>query len=289
MAAPSNTTGIAGMHPTMGLQLEVRAAFFGEDWAKEKFGDDWESARLEGVVRDFQRGKTAKTDKWKVYFAFDNSEYWWKRSQMVEVGVPPRLMESEGGAAEIEAVDLRTPQSKARVEPSKEQGQAGPDRPRRAVRPPSRYTVGGNSAEGDAKDDAEEDMEEEGQSNDGGSDEGGDKGAEETVERLPRVPLPRDSAFQKRDAKKKGRKRVSLRLLEGNSDEEEGEFSDNEQLAKEGDPLETVVDAGPSALWEWRGVKSGDARTNLQPAPWQRSRSRVPRTLLSNLATLNPF
>jgi hypothetical protein len=208
---------------------------------------------------------------------------------MVEVGVSPRLMESEGGAAEIEAVDLRTPQSKARVEPSKEQRRAGPDRPRRAVRPPSRYTVGENSAEGDAEDDAEEDMEEEGQSNDGGSDEGGDKGAEETVEQLPEVPLPRDNAFQKRAAKKKGRKRVSRRLLEGNSDEEEGKFSDDEQLAKEGDPLETVVEAGPSALWEWKGVESGDARTNLQPAPWQGSRSRVPRTLLSNLATLNPF
>jgi hypothetical protein len=57
MAAPSNTTGIADMHPTIGLQLEVRAAFFGEDWAKEKFGDDWESARLEGVVRDSKGGR----------------------------------------------------------------------------------------------------------------------------------------------------------------------------------------------------------------------------------------
>lgn len=89
----------------------------------------------------------------------------------------------------------------------------------------------------------------------------------------------------------KGRKRVPRRLLDGGSDDEEADHSDDDQLVREGDPLETADEAGPSTstAWEWKAVEAGDAGTNLQPAAWQGSRSRVPRAALSDLSTLNPF
>jgi hypothetical protein len=295
MAAPSATTGIAGLHPAMGLQLEVRATFFGVPWAKANFADKWESAVLEGVIRDFKKGKSAKSDKWKVCFSFDGSEYWWGKKQLLDFGVPARLLESEpdgGGANEEAGIDLRTPQSKKRADKGKAplEGAEAPAHPRRATKPPARYTEEEGSEEeedgGDAGGSDDEEFEPPALvalDEDVGSDD-----EAETVEQQGGAAAPPRKSFEKRALKSKGRKRVPRRLLDGGSDEE-GEHSDDEQLIQEGDPLETADEAGPSATWEWRAVEEGDACTNLQPAAWQGSRSRVPRATLSDLSTLNPF
>jgi hypothetical protein len=299
MAAPSNTTGIAGLHPAMGLQLEVRASYFGKEWAKKTFGDEWESAKLEGVVRDFQRGKTAKTDKWKVCFAMDSSEYWWKKEQLLAHGVPPRLLETGESAEVQQPVDLRTPQSKGTGDPkgkAKEVPEAG-GRPRRAVRPPSRYDEGPSDADDDDQSGGADERSKE-KSGDEGTESDGEAA---TVEQhAAQREQQRARRFEKRAKKPKGRKPVPRQLLGGGSDDEEEEHSDDEQLVQEGDPLETAEEAGPSAeagsstaeasaAWEWRAVGDGDASTNLQPAEWQGSRHRVPRALLSDLPTLSPF
>ncbi|GAQ90847.1 hypothetical protein KFL_006920015 [Klebsormidium nitens] len=295
----SVSTGAAGLHPSIGLMVNVKASFFGKAWAKENFGDKWETETLVGHIEVHKPGRGKTPARWQVKFDFDGSVYWWTLEVLVGHGAPRRLLVGDeedaaggaaGGAAEARAdpeQDLRTPQSKRRGTG----GDAVEDAPRvrRAVRPPARLVE---------SDEEEEDDEEE-QSDEGDKPESEEEteSEEEARQSAPvsrkgkeKVPVEREP-MKKRAAKAKARKRVPRQLLDGASSGEE-EFSDDEQLEDEGDPLETAGEAAApssSAALQWEAVEEGDDCAFIQPPEWKGGRSRVVRGVIGSLSLLNPF
>ncbi|GAQ91128.1 hypothetical protein KFL_007310050 [Klebsormidium nitens] len=292
MAGPSTPSALDRHAPGLGLLVFVKATHFGELWAKNEFGDEWDSKQLAGTVTEYKHSRGKTPEKWGLLFEGDSQVYWFTKELLVEAGVPPRLLESDTGSAQAGGpgeLDLRTPLSrgKSKVVDGNEEEVVRQPRKRAATRPSFRD----DATDSDDEDESNSDEVD-------GTSESDSEGGAEGAAALPlggrgrgrgRPPGKRNVVFQKRAAKKHGRQRVSKKLMDGASSGDEDGLSD-EELAEEGvGPLdkEPEAAAGPSAEMSWEQVAEGDVLEDVQPPPFTGPASRVKN--LPGLAMLTPL
>jgi hypothetical protein len=167
---------------------------------------------------------------------------------------------------------------------------------KKAVKPPVRYAESPSEAESEGGSKSEEEINQGAEAEDetesdgpaqpaarGGRNKGptqAEKGKGKAVE-----------SFQKRPKKVAGRKKLPRRLLDGFSSGEE-EYSDDEQLEREGDVLERADEAaGPSTSsgLSWEPVQEGEDCSFIGPPEWKGGQSRIVRGAIGNLSLLNPL
>lgn len=267
---------MAQQHACMGLVVIVDATYFGSAWAKQTFKADWATKKLKGTVVEYKPARGKNPEKWGLKFEEDPKVYMFLKETMLQYGALPRLL--EGGGAEDGAwptpspagsIDLRSPGRgleaggrSARGAAGEVQGEAA-GRPVRTLRqrPSGRLNFDATSSS-----ETESEADPQSEEVDGGA--GPSKPAGAAGNRGGAAAgQPRRPTFSKRKAKGKARKKVSKRLLEGESSgSEEEDHSDGELEEEGGNPLEhDEGEEGPSGEMEWEQVEEGDTLEDLKP------------------------
>jgi hypothetical protein len=278
MASGSAQSAKTRTIPGYGLVVNVRALHFGEDWAKQEFGDPaYKTARLLDKVVKHKVEKTGD-GRWGLSFPGDHPIYWFTMDQLLADGAPlidlTTTQEQREGVLEV---DIRSPEkvpaTRSNAAPADEGAAVAPRARRKAaLRPAVVESENGSLGSRSSSEKGQEvDQEEQGSS-----------GEEE--------PQParqkRKVVMEKRPVKPAANKRVAQRLLDGASSGDET-FSDDEKVAGEGSPLEQEDEAGPSGRMHWEKVAEGDACEEVAPDEFTGSRSRV--VGLPDLKLLNPL
>jgi hypothetical protein len=291
MAASASLSAMDRHQPGLGLVVLVEATHFGEEWARAEFGDEWNTKKLPGTVVEYKAARGRSPAKWGLLFEGNRHVYYFNKDLMVHCGVPPRLLDNDAEAEHGQTAaeeDLRTPQSKGK-------GLAAADLPPAGRQLRERH-AGRNCNEEDDSDDEEPTVSEEvdgGASEDGSGDSEGERagrGAASLRGRgrgRERGGGSRTVTFTKQAAKPKGRKRVSKKLLEGDSSGDEENVSDEEPAEGVG-PLDAPEnEAGPSTEMEWQPVEPGNTVEDLQPPEFTGSNRRVKN--IPNLLAATPL
>lgn len=278
MASGSGLSAKTRSVPGYGLLVNVRALHFGEEWAKQEYGDPaYKTARLLGKVVKHKVEKTGDK-RWGLSFPGDHLMYWFTVDQLLAEGAPlvelTTTQEQREGVMEF---DLRSPEKLPETPANNahtDEGAAGAPRVRRkaALRPAVVESENGSLGSRSSSEKGQEvDQDERGSSEE-------------------EVPQPakqkRKVVMEKRPIKPAANKRVAQRLLDGASSGDE-DWSDDDRVAGEGNPLEHEDEGGPSGQMHWEKVAEGDVCEDVAPNEFTGSRSRV--VGLPDLKLFNPL